>query len=155
MDTWVPQFKKQNFLVFWLFFKKNTVFVFLKNKKNISFVVVHVKGGVVPLTLPVTRPMTPPPVTLPRNLDMKGSARGGEIDIRNFPQFSAISQFSAIFRNFPQFSAIFRNFPQFSAIFRNFFRRFFGFQLRIFSHGKDGKNVQFGQTKCQNAENMT
>ena len=43
--------------------------------------------------------------------------RGGKIEVRNFSQFSAISQFfaiSAIFRNFPQFSAIFRNF---SAIF--------------------------------------
>ena len=38
----------------------------------------------------------------------------GEIEVRNFSQFSAILQFSAIFRNFPQFSAIFRNF---SAIF--------------------------------------
>ena len=42
---------------------------------------------------------------------------GGGIEVRNFPQFSAISQFFAIFRNFSQFSAIFRNFPQF---FRNF-----------------------------------
>ena len=39
---------------------------------------------------------------------------GGEIEVRNFSQFSAISQFFAIFRNFSQFSAIFRNF---SAIF--------------------------------------
>ena len=39
---------------------------------------------------------------------------GGGIEVRNFPQFSAISQFFAIFRNFSQFSAIFRNF---SAIF--------------------------------------
>ena len=35
---------------------------------------------------------------------------GGEIEVRNFPQFRNFSQFSAIFRNFPQFSAIF---PQF------------------------------------------
>ena len=40
--------------------------------------------------------------------------RGGGIEVRNFLQFSAISQFFAIFRNFSQFSAIFRNF---SAIF--------------------------------------
>ena len=40
--------------------------------------------------------------------------RGGKIEVRNFSQFSAISQFFAIFRNFSQFSAIFRNF---SAIF--------------------------------------
>ena len=39
---------------------------------------------------------------------------GGKIEVRNFSQFSAISQFFAIFRNFSQFSAIFRNF---SAIF--------------------------------------
>ena len=39
---------------------------------------------------------------------------GGGIEVRNFSQFSAISQFFAIFRNFSQFSAIFRNF---SAIF--------------------------------------
>ena len=39
---------------------------------------------------------------------------GGEIEVRNFSQFSAISQFFAIFCNFSQFSAIFRNF---SAIF--------------------------------------
>ena len=38
---------------------------------------------------------------------------GGEIEVRNFSQFSAISQFFAIFRNFSQFSAIF---PQFFAI---------------------------------------
>ena len=42
------------------------------------------------------------------------SQGGGEIEVRNFSQFSAISQFFAIFRNFSQFSAIF---PQF---FRNF-----------------------------------
>ena len=36
---------------------------------------------------------------------------GGKIEVRNFSQFSAISQFFAIFRNFSQFSAIFRNFP--------------------------------------------
>ena len=40
--------------------------------------------------------------------------RGGKIEVRNFSQFSAISQFFAIFRTFSQFSAIFRNF---SAIF--------------------------------------
>ena len=40
--------------------------------------------------------------------------RGGKIEVRNFSQFSAISQFFAIFHNFSQFSAIFRNF---SAIF--------------------------------------
>ena len=39
---------------------------------------------------------------------------GGGIEVRNFSQFSAISQFFAIFRNFSQISAIFRNF---SAIF--------------------------------------
>ena len=39
---------------------------------------------------------------------------GGGIEVRNFSQFSAISQFFAIFRNFSQFSAIFRSF---SAIF--------------------------------------
>ena len=39
---------------------------------------------------------------------------GGKIEVRNFSQFSAISQFFAIFRNFSQISAIFRNF---SAIF--------------------------------------
>ena len=32
-----------------------------------------------------------------------------EIEVRNFLQFSAISQFFEIFRDFPQFSAIFRN----------------------------------------------
>ena len=48
--------------------------------------------------------------------NLKNSHRqgGGEIEVRNFSQFSAISQFFAIFRNFSQFFAIFRNF---SAIF--------------------------------------
>ena len=44
----------------------------------------------------------------PQNAPWQG---GGEIEVRNFSQFSAISQFFAIFRNFSQFSAIFRNFP--------------------------------------------
>ena len=43
-------------------------------------------------------------------------AGGGGIEVRNFSQFSAISQFFAILRNFSQF---FRNF---SAIFRNWIR---------------------------------
>ena len=47
---------------------------------------------------------------LPRS---KPPSRGGGIEVRNFSQFSAISQFFAIFRNFSQFSAIF---PQFFAI---------------------------------------
>ena len=48
------------------------------------------------------------------NLTVSLNRGGGEIEVRNFSQFSAISQFFAIFRNFSQISAIFRNF---SAIF--------------------------------------
>ena len=46
--------------------------------------------------------------------EVPSAGGGGGIEVRNFSQFSAISQFFAIFRNFSQFSAIFRNF---SAIF--------------------------------------
>ena len=44
---------------------------------------------------------------LPRGSLLQG---GGGVEVRNFSQFSAISQFFAIFRNFPLFSTIFRNF---------------------------------------------
>ena len=63
----------------------------------------------------------PAPTTIRRTqpLSLGGPLqRGGKIEVRNFSQFSAISQFFAIFRNFSQFSAIFRNFP---AIFPQFF----------------------------------
>ena len=47
------------------------------------------------------------PATLAVVHDCAPQQGGGEIEVRNFPQFSAISQFSAIFRNLSQFSAIF------------------------------------------------
>ena len=54
-------------------------------------------------------------LTFFRPAEREGTGQGGGgIEVRNFSQFSAISQFFAIFRNFSQFSAIFRNF---SAIF--------------------------------------